>query len=269
MFIIIKEKIIKSGFRLFNFFMITIITIVPCISCTGSTVTILGQSVNARIGRINASGEEEGVIGENYEKNPGYRDNTELKDIITGEVNPENEVVMESNGEGTIEGNAVEEQQTGNIEIEEDRSSGEIIEGNDEAVYTEVDNIDFSNSADFRIEVDLSRQKVLIYYKDKLLKEWICSGGTEEKPTPEGEFKTTGKGEYFWNPKYNMGGYYWIRFYGAYLFHSVPFDKNNNIIQEEYNKLGVPASHGCIRLEVENARWLYEKLPLGVRVNIY
>jgi len=69
-FIIIKEKIIKSGFRLFNFFMITIITIVPCISCTGSTVTILGQSVNARIGRINASGEEEGVIGENYEKIP-------------------------------------------------------------------------------------------------------------------------------------------------------------------------------------------------------
>jgi lipoprotein-anchoring transpeptidase ErfK/SrfK len=66
-----------------------------------------------------------------------------------------------------------------------------------------------------------------------------------------------------------MGGYYWIRFYKDYLFHSVPFDKNNNMIQEEYNKLGTPASHGCIRLEVENARWLYEKLPHGVKVIIY
>ncbi|MDD3819435.1 MAG: L,D-transpeptidase, partial [Actinomycetota bacterium] len=129
--------------------------------------------------------------------------------------------------------------------------------------------IDFSNSANFKIEVDLSCQKVLIYYKDKLLKEWICSGGTEEKPTPKGEFKTTEKGEYFWNPRYNMGGYYWVRFYEDYLFHSVPFDKDNNIIQEEYDKLGTPASHGCIRLEVENARWLYEMLPPGVKVNIY
>jgi lipoprotein-anchoring transpeptidase ErfK/SrfK len=38
---------------------------------------------------------------------------------------------------------------------------------------------------------------------------------------------------------------------------------------EEYKKLGNPASHGCIRLDLKDAKWLYEKLPLGVRVSIY
>jgi len=41
------------------------------------------------------------------------------------------------------------------------------------------------------------------------------------------------------------------------------------MIIEEYEKLGSPASHGCIRLKLEEAKWLYEKLPSGVKVIIY
>lgn len=66
-----------------------------------------------------------------------------------------------------------------------------------------------------------------------------------------------------------MGAYYWIRFYKKYLFHSVPFDENKEMIMEEYEKLGRPASHGCIRLKLDEAKWLYEKLPLGVTVLIH
>ncbi|MBM3713605.1 MAG: L,D-transpeptidase, partial [Actinobacteria bacterium] len=72
-----------------------------------------------------------------------------------------------------------------------------------------------------------------------------------------------------WVPRFNQGAYYWTRFYGPYLIHSVPFDKNGNIISEEYAKLGSPASHGCVRLEVEDAKWLYEVLPLGINVSIH
>jgi lipoprotein-anchoring transpeptidase ErfK/SrfK len=205
----------------------------------------------------------EEVTGETSEENTGCSATGEEEQAssggITGEANDNNQNNNEGQNNDT----------TGQDNNDAGQNGEEIKDENNEAIQSETDNVDFSNSADFRIEVDLSCQKVLIYYKDKLLKEWICSGGTQEKPTPKGEFKTFQKGEYFWNPRYNMGGYYWVKFYEDYLFHSVPFDENNNIIQEEYNKLGTPASHGCIRLEVENARWLYEMLPLGVKVIIY
>jgi len=110
---------------------------------------------------------------------------------------------------------------------------------------------------------------VFVYYKDNMIRDMICSGGADQSPTPLGEFKTSKKIEWSFIDRFNMGAYYWIRFYKKYLFHSVPFDENKEMIMEEYEKLGSPASHGCIRLELDEAEWLYEKLPLGVTVRIH
>ncbi len=129
--------------------------------------------------------------------------------------------------------------------------------------------IDFSNSDNFKIEVDIKKQRAFVYYKGEIIKEMICSSGADSSPTPTGEFTTSQKIEYDWVDRFDMGAYYWIRFYKSYLFHSIPFDKDGNMIVEEYEKLGSPASHGCIRLDLKNAKWLYEKLPLGVKVWIY
>jgi lipoprotein-anchoring transpeptidase ErfK/SrfK len=129
--------------------------------------------------------------------------------------------------------------------------------------------IDFSNSDDFKIEVDIKKQRVFVYYKGEIIREMICSTGVNSSPTPSGEFTTTEKIEYDWVDRFNMGAFYWVRFYKSYLFHSIPFDKNGNMKVEELKKLGCPASHGCVRLELEEAKWLYDKLPLGVKVWIY
>ena len=131
------------------------------------------------------------------------------------------------------------------------------------------EDIDFTDPGDFRIEVNLTVQRVFIFYEDDLIREMVCSGGTGENPTPLGEFTTNEKIEYSFIPRFDMGAYYWIRFYGSYLFHSVPFDKEGNMLIEEKEKLGNPASHGCIRLKLDEAKWLYENLPLGVQVLIY
>ena len=133
----------------------------------------------------------------------------------------------------------------------------------------ETEEVDFSSSANFKINVDLTNQMVIVYYKGNVLKEMVCSGGTLGNPTPLGNFTTTQKIYYSWLPKYSVGAYYFIRFYGSYLFHSVPFDSSGNMIIEENEKLGTPASHGCIRLAVKDAKWIYENLPLGVEVFIY
>jgi len=132
-----------------------------------------------------------------------------------------------------------------------------------------LEDIDYNDSSDFRIEVDLARQILTVFYKGEVLRQMICSGGAPESPTPPGEYATSQKIEYAWVERFGVGAYYWIRFFEDYLIHSVPFDENGNMIIEEYEKLGSPASHGCIRLRLEEAKWLYESLPLGVKIVIY
>lgn len=129
--------------------------------------------------------------------------------------------------------------------------------------------IDFSNAANFRIEVNLLQQRVYIYYMQNPAKILICSAGKEETPTPVGDFTTSQKIYYSYVPRFAQAAYYWTRFYGAYLFHSVPYDIDGNLLVEELEKMGTPASHGCVRLYLEDARWIYEKLPLGINVNIH
>ncbi len=178
--------------------------------------------------------------------------------------------IVDNDSDALVEEEAEEDFTDEESAEEEGQTDGEEIQNEEENQEENVEEeIDYSSSDNFRIEVDLTVQKVFVYYKDKLIREMICSGGTAEKPTPPGEFTTTEKGYDFYNPKYKMGAYYWIRFQGEYLFHSVPFDENREFIQEEIDKLGTPASHGCIRLKFDEVKWMYDMLPMGVKVVIY
>jgi lipoprotein-anchoring transpeptidase ErfK/SrfK len=125
-----------------------------------------------------------------------------------------------------------------------------------------------TNIRTYSVEVNIEKQSVYVYYNAKLIKEMECSTGTEDSPTPTGTFYTSTKGTSFFSSKYDEGGYYWTSFLGNYLFHSVPFDENGNIIQSEALKLGKEASHGCIRLSVKDARWFFYKIPNHTLVKI-
>lgn len=121
------------------------------------------------------------------------------------------------------------------------------------------------------IDVSISEQSVRIFKDGRLQKQMIASTGTKDKPTPLGQFKIQNRGLWFFSQKYQQGGKYWVSFknWGQYLFHSVPMDKNQNILPEEASKLGQPASHGCIRLAIADAKWIYDNIPQGTPVNIH
>jgi len=129
--------------------------------------------------------------------------------------------------------------------------------------------VDYADTTNFLIDVNLTAQRVTVLYKNVAIKNMACSGGKPETPTPQGTYTTNQKIYYAWVPKFAMGAYYWTRFYGSYLFHSVPYDSAGNMMIEELNKIGSPVSHGCIRLALEDAKWLYETLPLGIRISIH
>lgn len=118
-------------------------------------------------------------------------------------------------------------------------------------------------------EVDIKNQRVLVYYKKELLKTFICSTGNLNNSTPLGIYYTSQKIPDSYVPRFDMRAHNWIRFYGTFLFHSVPFDMEGNLLEDEVKKLGQPLTHGCVRLGLKDIKWLYDTFPLGVKVFIH
>ena len=105
--------------------------------------------------------------------------------------------------------------------------------------------------------------------KYKPVKAMLVSCGG--KKTPSGTFYTPAK--YRWRtligPSY---GQYCTRVTGHILFHSVWYYHDKNKATQstrEFNKLGQTASHGCIRLSVADAKWIYDNCKLKTKVTIY
>jgi FOG: Glucan-binding domain (YG repeat) len=123
----------------------------------------------------------------------------------------------------------------------------------------------------------INRKKcvVTIYAKDGNrgytipVKAFTCSVGLPGTPTPTGTFSTSAK----YRVHELMGpswGQYCTRIVGGVLFHSVAGTRNipYNISAGAYNLLGSPASHGCVRLSVRDAKWIYDNCSLRMRVTI-
>lgn len=122
----------------------------------------------------------------------------------------------------------------------------------------------------YYVRVFLSEQVVRVYLDGLEIRSMICSSGTTEKPTPSGRFHIQNRGEFFFAEKYLQGGKWWVSFkdWGTYLFHSVPTNRYGEIIPEEAAKLGQPASHGCIRLALDDSKWFYDTIPTEAPVDI-
>lgn len=119
------------------------------------------------------------------------------------------------------------------------------------------------------IDVSLSAQRVTVYdAKERIVKQFVCSTGSEGNETPTGTFRIQARGKSFYSETVQEGGYYWTQFKGDFLFHSVPFDKNRQMEPEEAAKIGMPVSHGCVRLPLEDAKWIYDNIPRGTVVTI-
>ena len=132
------------------------------------------------------------------------------------------------------------------------------------------------NKKPYYIEVIRNQNVVIVYGLDsnkeytKIVKVFICSVGKSNSKTPLGTFKTQDKASWGWLVG-NLYGQYYTRITGSILFHSVPYTKKakNTLEWDEYNKLGSPASKGCVRMTVKDVKWIYDNCPRGTTVKIY
>ena len=125
----------------------------------------------------------------------------------------------------------------------------------------------------YRIEVSLDRQVVDIYERNMLgaydlVKSFTCSTGLHDS-TPRGVFldgHPLNRWHFF--KKFYCWAQYSFEIEGDILFHSVIYSENNehSLRRGSLYALGNPASHGCVRLQVEDAKWLFEHCKRGENV---
>lgn len=126
------------------------------------------------------------------------------------------------------------------------------------------------------IKVDLSEQRLYVYAwsnekYSKLVKKVKCSTGLPKTPTPPGTYQdTTGPGKR-WHRFDDFGVWAQYAFYikGNYMIHSVLFEKKGgNPTSGSVRHLGRKASHGCVRVAVKDAKWIWENCGVGTTVLI-
>lgn len=122
-------------------------------------------------------------------------------------------------------------------------------------------------SKDKLIEVDLSEQKLRLHQKGKIVGEYRISSGRPGMPTPIGNFKVLSKIRLAWSARYRLYMPYSLRFYNGYYIHELPYWPGGYREGEEH--LGIPVSHGCIRLGMGPAERVYNFANIGTKIIIH
>lgn len=127
-----------------------------------------------------------------------------------------------------------------------------------------------SLSGSWTVRVNRKQCCVTIYKGNTPVKAMICSTARDGVSTPTGTFYLRDKLR--WHELIGpCWGQYCSHITDDILFHSVTYSQLGNIYSVSstaYNNLGSPASAGCIRLQVGDAKWMYDNLPVGTKVII-
>jgi lipoprotein-anchoring transpeptidase ErfK/SrfK len=105
-----------------------------------------------------------------------------------------------------------------------------------------------ASAAGLRATVDLSQQRMTVYVEGRKKYSWRVSTGKEGWRTRPGAYTPYAQREHFYSTKWKMSlPYLTMIGYDGTAIHGT----------HQTGKLGRPASHGCIRLSVANARTFY------------
>ena len=204
--------------------------------------------------RTGALAGETQVVGEVMGGNKEEDDASHIHDIISGSISNDNEQTTESESKPVIDDTETT--------VNNENNSNNATSGQNSSLLP------------YKIKVNRLANCVTIYTLDEEgnytvpYKAMICSTGGEA--TPAGTFKLNQKYT-FKALFYKSYGQYCSRIHGSILFHS---SGNNSLNKDDlnaadFNNLGLGVSHGCIRLTVEDAKWIHDNCPSGTEVVIY
>ncbi len=124
------------------------------------------------------------------------------------------------------------------------------------------------SSYDKWIEIDLSQQRTTAYEKANPIRTFTVATGMRGYETVKGEFaiwlrvrsQTMQGGSKADGSYYSIPNVEWVSyFYKDYALHGAWWRK----------VFGYPASHGCVNMTNDDARWVYEWAPIGTKVIVH
>jgi len=120
---------------------------------------------------------------------------------------------------------------------------------------------------DTKIEIDTKIQKLTLFIGGQPWKKFPISSGQASMPTPTGAYSIINKIENAWSNSYGLWMPYWLGLdKGQFGIHELPIWPSG--YREGEDHLGTPVSHGCIRLGIGPAQYIYERAAVGTEVDI-
>lgn len=154
-------------------------------------------------------------------------------------------------------------------------TTGSDNEAIDYSVYRPLDDTDqlaqsLYSDTRYAILVDTGRHVLSVYsgYHGNWdrIGRWAVGDGYYTA-TPRGSFRIYGKTLHF-GEEHGYSCWYTSMFYGSFYLHSVtcyPY----TFTPDSANQTGRAVSHGCVRMDINNAKWIYDNCPIGTRVYVF
>ena len=129
-----------------------------------------------------------------------------------------------------------------------------------------------TSRSNYIVVVDRATHRVGVFKGKKNnwvnVKYYKCCVGKSSTPTISGTYNVGVKGKYFDTGTKGRCWYY-TQISGNYLFHSVIYDRQSTPKKIIDNSMDAAVSHGCVRLDLDNAKWIYDSIPKNTKVIIY
>ena len=105
------------------------------------------------------------------------------------------------------------------------------------------------------MKINIGSQRMHVFVDGKLRHVWKVSTGTRRHRTPRGSYR----------PKRLERSWYSRKYYNSPMPHSI-FFRGGYAIHGTHavRRLGRPASHGCVRLQISNARELFKMVSVFI-----
>jgi hypothetical protein len=122
---------------------------------------------------------------------------------------------------------------------------------------------------DWRIVIDISSRSASIYRQGSLAKRVHVVVGTPSTPTPTGKFYIVDRMRLYNNWAHGV----WALATSAYSLKLKNFDGGDGVVALHgrgalWEPVGTAASHGCVRFNDGDMRWIAARVPNGTRLDI-
>jgi tetratricopeptide (TPR) repeat protein len=139
----------------------------------------------------------------------------------------------------------------------------------DAKAQTHLDQVNYLLSK--RIEIDISKQRMYVWKGDKMVYNWAVSTGLRGRDTATGHFQVLDKIPMAYSKVWRLKMPHWLGIYYVQGIengiHALPIRPDGSVMWG--GLLGQRASYGCVILNNQAAKTLYNWADIGTQVHIH